>query len=161
MVLDAPRFTSCYAPMVHVHAASIACRFAKLHCIINKKNGEIVEKNPLTLRAGVAALVTLVPLSCVTLESYFKFAALGRFVIRDGARTIAIGSVKSVRRITDAGELILSGGKDDGKVLPSALQAPALSQLVDLDVLKQAAKQLEDKKQKKLSKGKKQSTVVE
>lgn len=83
--------------------------------LINKRNGEVLEKNPKFIKSGQAAIVQMIPSKPMCVEAFSKYAPLGRFAVRDMRKTVAVGVIKTVRRKTDKGDLIISGGKDDGK----------------------------------------------
>jgi len=117
IVLDHPnRIMAGYTPVLDCHTAHIACRFNKLISLINKRNGEVLEENPKFLKSGQAAICELVPSKPMCVESFSKYAPLGRFAVRDMRKTVAVGVIKTVKRKTDKGDWIQSGGKDDGKV---------------------------------------------
>lgn len=50
-------------------------------------------------------------------EAFSKYAPLGRFAVRDMRKTVAVGVIKCVRRDDKKGNWIISGGKEDGKVV--------------------------------------------
>jgi len=117
IVLDHPnRIMAGYTPVLDCHTAHIACRFNKLISLINKRNGEVLEENPKFLKSGQAAICELVPSKPMCVESFAKYAPLGRFAVRDMRKTVAVGVIKTVKRKTDKGDWVQSGGKDDGKV---------------------------------------------
>jgi len=116
IVLDHPnRIMPGYTPVLDCHTAHIACRFHNLLELINKRNGEVLEKDPKFIKSGQAAIVEMVPSKPMCVEAFSKYAPLGRFAVRDMRKTVAVGVIKIVRRKTDKGDLIISGGKDDGK----------------------------------------------
>jgi elongation factor 1-alpha len=116
IVLDHPnRIMPGYTPVLDCHTAHIACRFHELIELINKRNGEVLEKNPKFIKSGQAAIVQMIPSKPMCVEAFSKYAPLGRFAVRDMRKTVAVGVIKTVRRKTDKGDLIISGGKDDGK----------------------------------------------
>lgn len=116
IVLDHPnRIMPGYTPVLDCHTAHIACRFHDLKQLINKRNGEVLEESPKFIKSGQAAIVEMVPSKPMCVEAFSKYAPLGRFAVRDMRKTVAVGVIKVVRRKTDKGELLISGGKDDGK----------------------------------------------
>jgi len=84
--------------------------------LINKRNGEVLEENPKFLKSGQAAICELVPSKPMCVEAFSKYAPLGRFAVRDMRKTVAVGVIKTVNRKLADGSLIVSGGKDEGKV---------------------------------------------
>jgi len=117
IVLDHPnRIMPGYTPVLDCHTSHIACRFHKLLSVINKRNGETLEEDPKFIKSGQAAMVEMIPSKPMCVEAFSKYAPLGRFAVRDMRKTVAVGVIKSVKRKTDKGDLIQSGGKDDGKV---------------------------------------------
>jgi elongation factor 1-alpha len=117
IVLDHPnRIMAGYTPVLDCHTAHIACRFHKLLQLINKRNGEVLEENPKFIKSGQACIVEMVPSKPMCVEAFSKYAPLGRFAVRDMRKTVAVGVIKMVRRKNDKGDLVQSGGKEDGKV---------------------------------------------
>jgi elongation factor 1-alpha len=104
-----------YTPVLDCHTAHIACRFNKLLQLVNKRNGEVMEENPKSVKSGQAAICEMVPSKPMCVEAYSKYAPLGRFAVRDMRNTVAVGIIKLVRRKLADGSWINSGGKDDGK----------------------------------------------
>ena len=89
-----------YTPVMHIHTAQVAVKFADLLEKLDPRTGQVVEKNPQFLKTGDVAKVKLRPLQPVALEPYSDFPELGRFAIRDSGMTIAAGVV---REITEKG----------------------------------------------------------
>jgi elongation factor 1-alpha len=115
IVLDHPnRIMAGYTPVVDCHTAHIACRFHKLLQLINKRNGEVLETDPKFIKSGQASIVEMVPSKPMCVESFSKYAPLGRFAVRDMRKTVAVGVIKTVKRKTDKGDWVISGGKQDG-----------------------------------------------
>jgi len=116
IVLDHPnRIMAGYTPVLDCHTCHIACRFHKLLAVVGKRDGKIEEENPKFIKSGQAAIVELVPSKPMCVEAFSKYAPLGRFAVRDMRKTVAVGVIKSVKRKLASGDVIVSGGKDDGK----------------------------------------------
>ena len=85
-----------YTPVMHIHTAQVAVRFAELIEKIDPRTGEVIEKNPSFLKTGDAARVRLQPIRPTVVEEYSKIPQLGRFAIRDMGSTIAAGVVEKI-----------------------------------------------------------------
>jgi len=85
-----------YTPVLHIHTAQIAVRFAELVSKIDPRSGQVVEESPSYLRTGDAAIVRFEPLQPVAMEVYREFPQLGRFALRDMGTTIAAGVVLEI-----------------------------------------------------------------
>ncbi len=85
-----------YTPVMHIHTAQVAVKFAELMEKLDPRTGQVVEKNPQFLKTGDVAKVRLRPLHPVALEQYSDFPELGRFAIRDSGMTIAAGVVREI-----------------------------------------------------------------
>ena len=85
-----------YTPVLHIHTAQVAVRFAELLEKLDPRTGQVVEKNPAYLRTGDAAIVRFEPLRPVAMEVYKDFPQLGRFAIRDMGTTIGAGIVLEI-----------------------------------------------------------------
>jgi len=85
-----------YTPVLHVHTAQIAVKFAELISKIDPRSGQVVEEHPSYLRTGDAAIVRFEPLHPVAMEVYRDFPQLGRFALRDMGTTIGAGVVLEI-----------------------------------------------------------------
>jgi elongation factor 1-alpha len=123
IVLDHPnQIMAGYTPVLDCHTAHIACRFNKLLQLVNKRNGAIEEENPKFIKSGQAAICELVPSKPMCVESFVKYAPLGRFAVRDMRKTVAVGVIKTTKRLQKDGKLIVSGGKEDGTICEAEVQ---------------------------------------
>lgn len=103
VVLDHPnRIHPGYTPVLSCHGAHIACRIDKLLRLLNKRSGEPGEENPKFLKSGNAAICELVPSKPMCVETFYKYASLGRFVIRDLNRAVAVGVIQAVHHKASA-----------------------------------------------------------
>jgi elongation factor 1-alpha len=106
IVLDHPnKICAGYTPVVDCHTAHIACKFDKLKYTINKRNGQKLEDDPKFIKAGMAAIITLVPTKPMVVEPFTLYAPLGRFAVRDMRKTVAVGVIKRVTRKNKAGDI--------------------------------------------------------
>ncbi len=85
-----------YTPVLHIHTAQVAVRFAELLEKLDPRTGQVVEKNPAYLRTGDAAVVRFEPLRPVAMEVFKDFPQLGRFAIRDMGTTVGAGIVLEI-----------------------------------------------------------------
>jgi len=88
-----------YAPVMHVHTASVPVKIVEIISKIDPRTGQEVEKNPQFLKTGDAAIVRIVPLKPLAAEKYQDFpnTSLGRFAIRDMGKTIAVGQILEIK----------------------------------------------------------------
>jgi len=93
-----------YSPVLDVHTAHVACRFAELHQKIDKRTGKIVEEAPKCVKKGDAVLATLVPSKPLCVEGFKEYPPLGRFAVRDMRQTVAVGVIKSVVKVQPKGK---------------------------------------------------------
>jgi len=135
IVLDHPnRIMPGYTPVLDCHTSHIACRFHRLISRVNKRNGEVEEVDPKYVTSGQACIAELMPSKPLCVESFAKYAPLGRFAVRDMRKTVAVGVIKVTKRKNDDGTVTISGGKEDGKQLAGAAA-------LDKKALKEASKQ--------------------
>eukprot|EP00796_Vickermania_ingenoplastis_P002496 gene2496-1556_t len=86
--------------MVHIHSAQEEASFHKLLAKVDKKTNAILEKNPACAKAG-DTVIARIELSCpIVMECHKDFDKLGRFMIRDDGKTIAIGLVTKLYEST-------------------------------------------------------------
>jgi elongation factor 1-alpha len=84
--------------VVCCHTAHIACRFDKIEAKINRRNGMVTENEPKSIRNGDSALVTLIPIKPLCVEVFSEYPPLGRFIVVDMTRTVAVGVIKQTKR---------------------------------------------------------------
>lgn len=77
-----------YTPVVHLHTAQVAMRFAKM----TKPDGS----NADFMKANDNGVISLQPVQKVCVEKFKEFAPLGRLAIRDMGRTVAVGIVDDI-----------------------------------------------------------------
>jgi len=87
-----------YSPVLDVHTAHVACRFAELHQKIDKRTGKVTEEAPKFVKKGDAVLATLVPSKPLCVENFKEYPPLGRFAVRDMRQTVAVGVIKGVTK---------------------------------------------------------------
>jgi elongation factor 1-alpha len=95
IVLDHPnKIMAGYTPVLDCHTSHIACRFDKLMTLMNKRTGEIIEKNPKSVKSGQACIVDMIPSKPMCVETFKDYPPLGRFAVRDMRKTVAVGVIK-------------------------------------------------------------------
>lgn len=86
--------------MIHIHSAQEEASFHKLLAKIDRKTNAVVEKDPACAKAGDVVIARL-ELSCpIVIECHKDFDKMGRFMIRDEGKTIAIGIVTKLYEST-------------------------------------------------------------
>jgi len=103
-----------YAPVLDCHTAHIACKFEEITSKIDKRTGKETEANPKFVKNGDAAMVKLVSLKPLCVETFKDYAPLGRFAVRDMRQTVAVGIIKEVEKKKDDSKdkkVVVGGGK--------------------------------------------------
>jgi len=78
--------------------AQVACEVTELLEKIDRKSGNTIEKNPEFLKSDDTALVKITPLKPICVEKHGDYPSLGRFVLFDRERILAVGTVKHVEK---------------------------------------------------------------
>jgi len=121
IVLDHPNTINAgYTPVVDCHTAHIACKFAKLLYLVDKRNGKATQKEPKSVKNGQAAIVEMVPSKPLCVEAFSEYPPLGRFAVRDMRKTVAVGVIKRVMRKHADGKLVSSGNADEPEIADDA-----------------------------------------
>lgn len=94
-----------YAPVVDCHTCHIAVKFDKLLEKIDKRTGKVMEEEPKEIKKGESCIVEMVPQKSMVVESFQQYPPLGRFVVRDMKRTVAVGIIKETKRKTAEGKV--------------------------------------------------------
>jgi len=101
------KITAGYCPVIDCHTSHVACCFEELKVKMDRRTGKVMEENPPFLKTGDAAIVKMVPMKPLVVETFTEFPPLGRFAIRDMKRTVAVGVIKEVVKetvVTKAGK---------------------------------------------------------
>lgn len=85
-----------YRPVIDCHTAHVSCEFTHIQAKINRRTGEILEKDPKSIKSGEACIVEMRPLTPFCMELFSAFPGLGRFAVRDHNHTVAVGVVNTV-----------------------------------------------------------------
>ncbi|MDE1857373.1 MAG: translation elongation factor EF-1 subunit alpha [Candidatus Micrarchaeota archaeon] len=88
--------TKGYTPVFHIHTAQLACTIEEILEKKDPKTGQVVEKNPETIKTGDIAIVRIKPTKPIALEKFSDFPQLGRFAIRDMGETVGAGIILDV-----------------------------------------------------------------
>ena len=85
-----------YEVLMHCHNVDEPAHVTHLISLIDKKTAEVKQKRPRAIGENQAAIVRIRTKRPVCLEMYSKFRQLGRFMLREGGRTIAAGVVEKI-----------------------------------------------------------------
>ena len=85
-----------YTPVFHIHTAQIACTIVDILEKKDPKTGQVLEKNPETIKTGDIAIVKVKPTKPLCVEKASDFPQLGRFAVRDMGETVGAGLVIDV-----------------------------------------------------------------
>jgi elongation factor 1-alpha len=85
--------TAGYTPVIHAHTAQVACKFHSIDTRYDPDSGDIAEDDPVYLKNGDEAVVTLRPQQPLSIEPSSAIPELGSFAIRDMGQIIAAGKV--------------------------------------------------------------------
>ncbi len=95
--------------MLHIHTAQIECTFHKLLGLLDRKTNEVTQKDPTHVKAGDVVLARLELEHGLAVECHKDFDRMGRFMLRENGKTIAIGLVTKLYESTK--ESLAKSGK--------------------------------------------------
>lgn len=81
--------------LLHMHSIDVPAVLSKL-IAITKRDGSIKKERPRAVTGGASAVVEIALQEKVCLESFADCRALGRFVLRRGGDSIAVGIIENV-----------------------------------------------------------------
>ena len=93
--IDIP-ITLGYAVILHFQSINEQASISRLSALLSKSTGEIVKKNPRCLTKNCTALVEIVVSKPICLLPYRECKEFGRFMLRAGGKTIAMGIVQDI-----------------------------------------------------------------
>uniref|UniRef100_K3WZW3 Translation elongation factor EFTu/EF1A C-terminal domain-containing protein n=1 Tax=Globisporangium ultimum (strain ATCC 200006 / CBS 805.95 / DAOM BR144) TaxID=431595 RepID=K3WZW3_GLOUD len=88
-----------YVPVLHCHTSQVACNLVAITQKIDRETGKVFEENPEFVVAGDACTVEFRPTNPMAVEVFQQYPTLGRFMVRDLNQIVAVGIVKSVKRV--------------------------------------------------------------
>lgn len=86
--------------MVHIHAAQEEVTFHKLLASLDKKTNEVLEREPTHAKAGDVIMARMELERPLVMEVHKDFDKMGRFMLREDGKTIAIGLVTKLYEST-------------------------------------------------------------
>jgi len=105
IVLDHPnKIMAGYTPVVDCHTSHIACKFNKLISLIDKRTGQVKEVDPKAIKTGDASIVEMIPTKAMCVEPFADYPPLGRFAVRDMRKNVAVGVIKTAKRVDKDGK---------------------------------------------------------
>lgn len=90
-----------YNCMIHLHTTVEPVTVKKLFEEINRKTGQTLKKNPAFISSNSVARIVLELPRTVALEKFADSPQLGRFILRDEGKTIAMGKIQKVAKPGD------------------------------------------------------------
>ncbi|XP_071535863.1 elongation factor 1-alpha-like [Panulirus ornatus] len=93
-----------YSPVLDCHTAHIACKFSELVTKIDRRTGKEIEANPKYIKSGDSCIIKMLPSKAMCVETFQKYAPLGRFAVRDMKQTVAVGVIKEVNKKETSGK---------------------------------------------------------
>ena len=99
-----------YSPVMYCHTAAVPCKLGEIISKTSKANqlerkaeetGKEEEKTGEDLKflmKGDSAVVKMIPMKSICLETFKEFPPLGRFALRDMKNTVAVGIIKSLQQ---------------------------------------------------------------
>ncbi len=78
---------------LHAHASQETGHMSHLVSLLDSKTFEVSKNKPRCLLKGQSAMVEVTLSRTMCIETYKDYRALGRIALRDGGRTIAVGTV--------------------------------------------------------------------
>lgn len=88
-----------YSAVMHIHQVEVECTISRLLGEIDKKTGKIGKKNPKFVKPGMKCIARMTTQQAVCIEPFVVFPQLGRFMIRDEGKTIAVGTVLKIKEM--------------------------------------------------------------
>ena len=87
-----------YTPVVDCHTAHVSCKFEEMLAKFDKRNGNVLEEFPKSIKSGDGAKVRMVPRRPLCVETFKDYPPLGRFAIRDFRQTVGVGMIYETKR---------------------------------------------------------------
>lgn len=87
-----------YSCVMHVHAAVEECTIEKLLAQVDRKTNQVIQKRPKFLKPGMAAIARISVAQPICILPFKEFPQLGRFILRDEGKTVAVGIILKVGR---------------------------------------------------------------
>eukprot|EP00164_Ancoracysta_twista_P002562 GFYU01003413.1.p1 GENE.GFYU01003413.1~~GFYU01003413.1.p1 ORF type:complete len:701 (-),score=178.20 GFYU01003413.1:100-2202(-) len=89
-------FTLGYQVNLHSMSLNEPAHLSRLVSIIDKTTGEVKKRKPRCVTKNTTAVVEITVGRPVCVEEYKKYRALGRFMLREGGETLAVGIIQKI-----------------------------------------------------------------
>lgn len=87
-----------YSPLFYSHSIRVNCKLTQFISKLDRRNGKLLEENPIMLKKGDAAIVKIITQKLIVVEKYSEFPSLGRFVLLDSKFIVAVGIIKEITK---------------------------------------------------------------
>eukprot|EP00299_Pterocystis_sp_00344_P010530 c4725_g1_i1.p1 GENE.c4725_g1_i1~~c4725_g1_i1.p1 ORF type:complete len:608 (+),score=168.00 c4725_g1_i1:32-1825(+) len=88
--------TAGYTCVMHIHSVVQEVTFDEMEAITDKKGSKVLQQNPKFVRPGQTVMAKMVLESAACIQAYKDYQQLGRFMLRDEGKTIAIGVITDI-----------------------------------------------------------------
>ena len=101
-----------YEATIDCHTSHVVCKLTEIRSRLDRKTGVELEMDPESIKPGDSAIVKLVPIKPMVIETFRFFHQLGRFAMRDRKAIIAVGIVRSTLFVRKNKMICATCGRD-------------------------------------------------
>lgn len=96
-IIDHPgKIKAGYMPLVNIHTAHVTCKFEILQRKFDRQTGTVLEERPEYLKSKDSAIVVMLPIKPLCVETFAEYPKLGRFVLSDMGKIVGVGKIREV-----------------------------------------------------------------
>merc|ERR1711879_372338 len=88
------------SPVFYFQTNRGTCKFHKILSTFDKRTGKVLEVEPESITNSSAVDVIITCPKPLAIDSFSNFPLLGRFIMRDGRKTIGVGVVSEILQST-------------------------------------------------------------
>ncbi len=92
------KFRTGKTPVVHCGSDYVPCKVTEIIAKVDVKTKEAIESSPTSINNGDCVLVRFTSTKEFCVEAFHDYQILGRIIVRDFSRVIAIGTIKEVEK---------------------------------------------------------------
>mmetsp|Transcript_17031 Transcript_17031/g.30505 ORF Transcript_17031/g.30505 Transcript_17031/m.30505 type:complete len:408 (+) Transcript_17031:198-1421(+) len=99
--------TQGYSAVMHIHEAQVPCTIYKLTGELHRKTGQLIRRHPKFAKTGMRVRAKIALELPTVVQPFKTMPKLGRFMLRAEGKTVAVGMVQRVAKMTSRDKMAM------------------------------------------------------
>jgi elongation factor 1-alpha len=91
--------TTGYLCTMEIHLTAIPVKIMELQSKIDRRNGQLIEENPRSLKHGDSAVLRILTLKSCCVEAITEYPTLSKFSLKSNSGIFAVGFAKQIEKV--------------------------------------------------------------